>query len=84
MSRNPIAEKAVVEPPGFSVIIPSLVVTALISLSIGYWLGKGDSLPYFSKSRARHPKIDGANGRDVTPAFETNAVHDEYKLVSPS
>jgi len=85
MSRNPIAEKVVVEPPGFSVVVPSLIVTAVLSLTVGYWLGKGDSLRYFSKPRKSLPKL-GSPGKDFEiPAGQAGeAIDDECKLVSPN
>jgi hypothetical protein len=83
MSRNPVADRAAIEPPGYSAVLPSLLVTALLSLAIGYWLGKGDTIRYFTGPRRPLPKLSSTGIDFEITGTNGDTADDECKLVLP-
>jgi hypothetical protein len=83
MSRNPVSDRAAIEPPGYSAVLPSLLVTALLSLAIGYWLGKGDTIRYFTRPRRPLPKLSSTGIDFEITGTNGDTADDECKLVLP-
>jgi hypothetical protein len=95
MSRNPIPQKAAISPPPLPALLPSVIVTAVLSLALGYWVGVGNSFLSFGSSKRprikrRSASDDGASSSsEISSEDETDLAdnrlrgvsHEECKLV---
>jgi hypothetical protein len=85
MSGSSIPEKAVVSPPSVPALLPSVVVTAILSLALGYWVGIGNSFPSFGRSKRprnkqRASSDDGASSSsEISSEDETDLTNHQLR-----
>jgi len=79
MTKNLIPEKAVDSTHSFLSVLCSVIATAALSLTVGYWLGSRNSL-FLNRSSRTHGKREPGGNRACESSEDEEDVLDERQL----
>lgn len=87
MLRDPFLEKLSIQPSALPALLPPIVVTAILSFALGYWIGTGN--PSFSPSKTPHVKWKSSSENragasiEIPPEDEADCTENIHQKVVP-